>query len=148
LLIAVLGVLHYLRSRKRKVRHHKQQGEPHPIELLICSLEPVVLDLERAAKIAEKLFIEDPDEEEIELGRFAVYQFRAMARDLVRLWNEEHEAARTKPQSAWKNPALTVVQQDAVTDTAASWHSRRRAGTARPAPILCLYGSRKDQPNG
>jgi hypothetical protein len=39
-------------------------------------------------------YIEDPDEEkEIELGRFAVSQFRAMASDLVRLWNDKHEAA-------------------------------------------------------
>jgi hypothetical protein len=85
-----------------------------------CGLEPVILDLERAAKIAEKFFIEDPDEEELELGRFAVSQFRARASDLVRLWNEKHEAARTKPQSAGKKPALAVVQQDAVTDTGAA----------------------------
>ena len=56
-------------------------------------LEPVIYDLERGAKIAEKFFIEDPDEEELELGRFAVYQFRAMASDLVRLWNEKHDEA-------------------------------------------------------
>ena len=83
-------------------------------------LEPVILDLERGAKIAEKFFIEDPDEEELELGRFAVYQFRAMASDLVRLWNEKHEAARTKLQSASKKPALAVVQQDTVADTGAA----------------------------
>src|SRR5690242_12348572 len=59
-------------------------------------LEPVILDLERAAKLAEKMFIEDPDEEELELGRFAVYQFRAMASDLVRLWNKRYHTARAE----------------------------------------------------
>ena len=56
-------------------------------------LEPVVLDLERAAKIAHRMFI-DPAEEDIVLGIFAVEQFHKIASDLVRLWDEKHAAAR------------------------------------------------------
>ena len=70
-----------------------RQSRDAKLASAFCGLEPVIRDLERAAKIAEKLFIEDPDDEEVELGRFAVYQFRAMASDLVRLWNEKHDAA-------------------------------------------------------
>jgi hypothetical protein len=57
-------------------------------------LEPVIRDLERAAKIAHRLFIDTPDEEGVELGIFAVEQFHKMAADLVRLWDEKHAAAR------------------------------------------------------
>ena len=57
-----------------------------------CDLEPVIRDLERAAKISERLDRRPGRREEIELGRFAVSQFRAMASDLVRLWSDKHEA--------------------------------------------------------
>jgi hypothetical protein len=57
-------------------------------------LEPVIRDLERAGKIAHRMFIDAPDEEDIELGIFAVEQFHKMASDLVRLYDEKHDAAR------------------------------------------------------
>jgi hypothetical protein len=56
-------------------------------------LEGPIYDLERAAKIAERFSIDDPDEEELELGRFALKQFCTLASDLARLWHEKSAAA-------------------------------------------------------
>jgi hypothetical protein len=57
-------------------------------------LEPYLLSLERAAKIARHFFLEDPDEEELELGRFAVDQFQKLASDFRQLYFEKWEEAR------------------------------------------------------
>jgi hypothetical protein len=59
-----------------------------------CDLEAPIRDLERAAKIAAGFFLDDPDEEALSLGRFAIEQFRKLASDLVRLYDERHSAAR------------------------------------------------------
>ena len=40
-----------------------RQSRDAKLASAFCDLEPVIRDLERAAKIAERLFIEDPDEE-------------------------------------------------------------------------------------
>jgi hypothetical protein len=56
-----------------------------------CDLEPVIRDLERASKIAHRMFIPD-QEEDIELCIFAVRQVDRMATDLVRLWDEKFAA--------------------------------------------------------
>jgi hypothetical protein len=71
----------------RQSREAKLAGAFH-------DLEPVILDLERAARIAHRMFIDAPDEEELELGIFAVEQFHKLTTDLVRLWNEKFDAAR------------------------------------------------------
>jgi hypothetical protein len=57
-------------------------------------LEPVILDLERAAKIARHFFLEDPDDEELELVRFAVDQCRKLASDFRQLYFEKWEESR------------------------------------------------------
>jgi hypothetical protein len=40
-----------------------RQSRAAKLASAFCDLEPVIRDLERAAKIAERLFIEGPDEE-------------------------------------------------------------------------------------
>jgi len=56
-------------------------------------LEPVIRDLERAGKIAWRLVL-DEEEGDLDLARFAFEQFRKLASDLVRLYDERHSAAR------------------------------------------------------
>ena len=53
------------RSRRRHDRgsNTPRQSRDAKLASAFCDLEPVIRDLARAAKIAERLFIEDPDEE-------------------------------------------------------------------------------------
>jgi hypothetical protein len=71
-------------DRAQKIRERDARHDRHAAAYL--DLEPAIRDLERAAKIAHRMFIDTPDEEDIELGIFAVEQFHKMATDLVRLY--------------------------------------------------------------
>ena len=63
-----------------------RQSRDAKLASAFCDLEPVIRDLGREDCRAGR-------REKIELGRFAVSQFVRWASDLVRLWNDKHEAA-------------------------------------------------------